>query len=68
MKAYLMQVLVVDYRNEGSDNIIYHLENAKYISPNVVSMREADVGVWDDDHPLNSYATRYDAMLAYFPE
>jgi hypothetical protein len=68
MKAYLMTVLVVDYKDCGFNDIKYYLENAEYISPNVVSVREADIGEWDYNHPLNSYATRHDAIKAYFPE
>ena len=68
MKAYLVKVLVVGYNNVGVDDIKYYLENAEYISPTVVNMREADIGVWDDDHPLNNYETMHDAIKTYFPE
>ena len=69
MKAYLVQGLVVDYKDCGFNDIKYYLENAEYISPNVVSMREADIiGDWNDDHPLNNYATMRDTVKSYFPE
>lgn len=68
MKAYLVTVLVVGYEDVGVDDVKYYLENAEYISPNVVSMREADIGVWYDGHPLNNYTTMHDAIKAYFPE
>lgn len=68
MKAYLMTVVVVDYENMGQNAVKYHMEHPDYINPTVVSVREADIGEWSDDHPLNSYKTMYDAVKTYFPE
>lgn len=69
MKAYLMKVLVVDCENMGSDSVKLYIERAKHAqSPTVLSIQEADIGTWNDDHPLNSYKTMYDAAKTYFPE
>lgn len=57
MKAYLIQVLVVDHDRLGAEEVKGTLENTKYpnwcISPQVLSTRELDIGEWHDDHPLN---------------
>lgn len=57
MKAYVLQVLIVDHDELGSDNIRTTLEDASYpndcIMPEVLKLTELEIGAWNDDHPLN---------------
>jgi hypothetical protein len=70
MKAYKLEIIVVDHDLVGGDGIRYHLENTKYpnycISPNVISIKEADIGEWSDDHPLNKLDTPKEQIDSYF--
>ena len=67
MKAYKLEILIVDFDGVGVD-IPEMIENAKYpnhcISPHVMSVKEADIGEWDDEHPLN----KRDTMKEYYKE
>lgn len=57
MKAYVLQVLVVDFNNLGPEGIKDALEYTHYpnrcIHPSVGDVEEHDIGEWDDSHPLN---------------
>ena len=57
MKAYKIEILIVDLDQCGADEIASVLENARYpnrcIRPEVMRVTEADIGEWRDDHPLN---------------
>lgn len=53
MKAYKVEVLIIGHHDIEADDIIYNLENSKYIHPKVMKIEEAEIGKWDDDHPLN---------------
>jgi hypothetical protein len=57
MKAYKIELLVIDFDEVGSQGIISEIENANYgndcISPRVKSIVEKDIGEWSDGHPLN---------------
>ena len=61
MKAYEITLRILDFDGLGPDEIRDVLENARYpnhcIAPKVVSHREADIGGWSDDHPLNKNET-----------
>lgn len=57
MKAYKIEVLVIDHENIGEENIRDTLSNVRYINVNVKSVKSADIGDWDDDHPLNKRST-----------
>jgi hypothetical protein len=73
MKAYKIELIIVDHDEIGDrEEIIGPIENANYpndcINPHVLSFREADIGEWYDDHPLNG-SENYEASVAkYFPE
>lgn len=60
MKAYKIELLVIDFDEVGSE-IPQIIENQKYpnycISPFVMDIKEADIGDWSDDHPLNKRDT-----------
>lgn len=57
MKAYKVELLIVDHDNVGLDGIREVIEDTKYpnycISPNVMDIEEKEIGEWHDDHPLN---------------
>lgn len=53
MKAYKVELLVLDHENTGEDGITFFLENVKYIYPKVMSIQSKEIGEFEDDHPLN---------------
>lgn len=61
MKAYEITLRIIDHDGLGPHEIETVLENARYpnhcISPTVSAVREADIGEWSDDHPLNRAET-----------
>ena len=61
MKAYKVELLIIDHDEVGLDGIKEVIENTKYpnycISPDVKNIVSADIGEWDDEHPLNKYET-----------
>ena len=61
MKAYKIEILVIDFDELGSESIVSEIENANYpndcLSPKVKSIVEKDIGEWSDDHPLNKLTT-----------
>lgn len=62
MKAYKIEVLVIDHKDLGASVIQTLLESNRYISPYVQRVTAADIGEWSDDHPLN----RFDLMVAEY--
>lgn len=61
MKAYKVELLIIDFDELGKDGIIREIENANYpndcLSPRVKCIVEKDIGEWDDSHPLNKLNT-----------
>jgi hypothetical protein len=57
MKAYKIELLVIDMDYVGGEDIRDILENNRYdndcIAPIVMKVTEADIGEWRDGHPLN---------------
>ena len=57
MKAYKVEMLVVDHDGLGGEGIKDELENTKYsnrgIAPQVMFVEGKDIDEWSDDHPLN---------------
>ena len=57
MKAYRIEVLVIDFEEIGGEVIAELMERVRYpndcVSPLVMSQQEADIGTWSDDHALN---------------
>ena len=70
--AYKLEILVIDRDNIGRDAIVDEIRNANYgndcISPHVMNMQSADIGVWTDDHPLNKHETWKEEYLRLFPQ
>jgi hypothetical protein len=48
------------------EDIIYFLENVKYLYPRVMNIQEKDIGEWSDDHPLNKRDTQKDHFEQLF--
>lgn len=69
MKAYKVELLIIDFDNVG-DEIASEIENANYpndcISPQVMSIQEADIGEWDDNHLLNQNDTIMSEYIRLF--
>lgn len=67
MKAYKLEVLILDFDKLGEEGIVTELENAFYpngcITLNVLKTEEYDIGEWDDNHPLNKRDTNKEAYL-----
>jgi hypothetical protein len=57
MKAYLASVLIVDHENYGMEDAKVCLSSLRGWYPSVIDCKEADIGEWDDDHPLNKLDT-----------
>lgn len=54
MRVMKLEVMVIDFEDEGPESIVLQLEDLKYISSHVMSVESVDIGnEWSDDHPLN---------------
>ncbi len=57
MKAYKIELLIIDHDEIGAEGIIIELENTKYsnrcINSEVKKVVEKDIGNWHDNHPFN---------------
>jgi hypothetical protein len=53
MKAYKYEIVVVDFEGAGKEEVTELLRMNRYINPIVLSVKEADIGEWSDDHPIN---------------
>lgn len=71
MKAYRVELLIVDSDNLGDEDIKEVIEETRYpnrcISPEVMSIEGKDIGEWHDEHPLNQLSTskEYYTQLFY---
>jgi hypothetical protein len=66
MKAYKFELLVLDHENIGIDEMKETIEATRYVYPKVMDIQEADIGEWDDKHPLNKKNTvkqEYDRLF-----
>jgi len=67
-KVYKVELLIIDPENcRNQDDVIYFLENVKYLYPKVKSIKTAEID-WDDDHPLNKKDTQDQAYQELFEE
>lgn len=57
MKAYKIEILVIDYDDIGQKGIERQIEDMDYpngsVSPVIYGIEEAEIGKWSADHPLN---------------
>lgn len=67
MKAYKLEVLIIDFENQGINEVTQEIQNMRYAHAKVVSHREADIGQWHDDHPLNKTPTANAEYERLFP-
>jgi len=71
MKAHVVTVLIIDLDELGEEEIKSVIENVHYpnrcISPDVFNIETADIGEWNDDHPLNSHVTADTEWKRLFP-
>lgn len=71
LKAHVVTLAIIDMDDIGAEEIKAVIENAYYpnrcISPDVVNVETADIGEWDDDHPLNSNVTSETEWRRLFP-
>lgn len=70
MKAYRVELLIIDFDGLGQTEITATLEHQKYpnrcISPSVQAIDEKDIGEWTDAHPLNHSDTADDEYERLF--
>jgi hypothetical protein len=61
MRAYKIEIYVLDLDEIGEHGIKDVIENTRYpnrcITPEVKSVESRDIGEWCDEHPLNSHST-----------
>jgi hypothetical protein len=69
MKAYKVEILIIDFDGIGAESIKTNIENVNYpndcISPNVMYIEEAEID-WTDEHPLNNRGTAKEAYKELF--
>ena len=70
MKAYKIDLLVIDHDDVGAENIRDIITNESYpnrcISPRVMMIETKDIGEWTDEHPLNKRDTSFLEYLKLF--
>jgi len=71
MQAHIVILKIIDHDEIGADEIKDVIENVHYpnhcISPDVVSIKTAEIGEWHDDHPLNFTESADTEWLKLFP-
>ena len=68
MKAYKIEMIIVDTANEGLDSILATVDCMRYHKADVISIVDADIGEWSDEHPLNQKGTKIYQKREYFGE
>ena len=70
MKAYKVELLIIDHDQLGASAIKQVIEQTRYtnhcINPAVVCVQWADIGEWSDSHPLNRRDTWIDEFRRIF--
>lgn len=67
MKAYKIELLIIDHEDMGIDEILDDLDNAQFTNPQVKSVEVRDIGDWSDEHALNRNDTADAEYRALFP-
>jgi hypothetical protein len=70
MKVYKLEVLIIDYDVNSVDealNIINETRYANHTNVEAITCREADIGEWSDDNPLNYTSKVEKEMNRLFP-
>jgi hypothetical protein len=66
MKAYKLEILVIDHEDSGEENIKNAITDCRYYYPSILSIKSAEIGEWHDDHPLNKRDSQKSAAEGYF--
>jgi len=66
MKAYKLELLVIDYDEIGGDEMKLILENLHDLAVSVMKIESKDIGEWSDDNPLNLYNEKKEAYKNLF--
>jgi hypothetical protein len=56
IKAYKIEILVLDFEDSGEEAIKDLVERSRYLNAKVMSFKSVDID-WSDDHPLNQSGT-----------
>jgi hypothetical protein len=67
MKAYKVELLIIDFDQIGGEGIKNMIENLRYLATTVKNIKEVDIGEWTDDHPLNKRITSNEEYKRLFP-
>ena len=63
MKAYKIEILVLDFEDYGSEEYVIELEQNRHLNAKVLKRSSIDIGEWDDDHPLNQNSVEANKWL-----
>lgn len=66
--VYKIEVLVIDFENNGPDDAIALIEQCKHLSAKCIKVESRDAGEWHDRHPLNLLTTDKSAYFDSLPE
>ena len=66
MNAYKIELLVIDHENYGEDDITDALQTVRYFHPSILSVKEANIEEWNDNHPLNKRKPSKEILDQYF--
>ncbi len=71
MKVHKVTLMILDFDQLGIQGVADALENARYandcIMPSVIDIETAEIGEWQDEHPLNSPLTEAKEFARLFP-
>lgn len=71
MKAYKVEILIVNFDGLTPQEISDVIENTRYpnrcIRPEVMNVEERDIGEWSDDHPFNNPELTREEYERLFP-
>ena len=65
IKAYKIEILVLDFEDNGEESIKDTVEGSRYLNATVMNSKSVDID-WSDDHPLNSSTTNKNAFQELF--
>ena len=64
-KVFLVEALIVGHEVDSTGEVVTLLEDAKYLDPTVLSVREASVA-WDDNLDINYTSKQWSACASLF--
>ena len=56
IKAYKIEILVLDFEGGGEEHIKDAVENMRHLNAQIMNSKSIDID-WSDDHPLNNCGT-----------